>query len=236
MIQKFCFIFGLKTCSKFWNQAKALYTNDIQRLYKVASAIVNIRQQDMDLSNYIGQIASLKEEFLTLMPLTSDVGAQQTQVDKFFMVLTLIGLRPDLETLRDQILGSPSVSSLDDVFARLLRISSTQPLASDSPLDSFVLVSHTNLRGGRRSLYGLKQSPRAWFGRFSSVVQAFGMLHSTADHSVFYHHNSSGQCIYLVVYVDDIVITGSDQDGIQKLKQHLFTLFTLISPKLSETT
>ncbi|RVW88368.1 Retrovirus-related Pol polyprotein from transposon TNT 1-94 [Vitis vinifera] len=46
-----------------------------------------------------------------------------------------------------------------------------------------------------------------------------------ADHSVFYHHNSLGQCIYLVVYVDDIVITGSDQDGIQKLKQHLFTHF-----------
>ncbi|RVW85984.1 Retrovirus-related Pol polyprotein from transposon RE1 [Vitis vinifera] len=41
----------------------------------------------------------------------------------------------------------------------------------------------------------------------------------------FYHHNSLGQCIYLVVYVDDIVITGSDQDGIQKLKQHLFTHF-----------
>ncbi|RVW96428.1 Retrovirus-related Pol polyprotein from transposon RE2 [Vitis vinifera] len=59
----------------------------------------------------------------------------------------------------------------------------------------------------RRSLYGLKQSLRAWFSRFSSVVQEFGMLRSTADHSVFYHHNSLGQCIYLVVYVDDIVIT-----------------------------
>ena len=70
-----------------------------------------------------------------------------------------------------------------------------------------------------------RQSPRAWFDRFSSVVQEFGMRRSTANHSVFYHHNSSGQCIYLVVYVDDIVITGSDQDGIQKLKQHLFTHF-----------
>ena len=76
-----------------------------------------------------------------------------------------------------------------------------------------------------RSPYGLKQSPRAWFDRFSSVVQEFGMLRSTVDHSVFYHRNSSGQCIYLVVYVDDIFITGSDQDGIQKLKQHLFTHF-----------
>ena len=44
----------------------------------------------------------------------------------------------------------------------------------------------------RRSLYGLKQSPRARFGRFSSVVQEFGMLRSTTGHSVFYHHNSSG--------------------------------------------
>ncbi|RVW89896.1 Retrovirus-related Pol polyprotein from transposon TNT 1-94 [Vitis vinifera] len=97
--------------------AKGLYTNDIQRLYKVASAIVHLSQQDLDLSTYIGQIASLKEQFLTVMPLTPDVGAQQTQLDKFFMVLTLIGLRPDLEPIRDQILGSSSVPSLDDVFS-----------------------------------------------------------------------------------------------------------------------
>ena len=78
-----------------------------------------------------------------------------------------------------------------------------------------------------RSLYGLKQSPQAWFSRFSSVVQEFDMFRSTADHSVFYHHNSSVQCIYLVIYVDDIVITGSDQNGIQKLKQHLSPTFRL---------
>ena len=76
-----------------------------------------------------------------------------------------------------------------------------------------------------RSLYGLKQSPRAWFSRFSSVVQEFGMIRSAADHSVFYHHSSTGKCIYLIVYVDDIVITSTDQDGIQKLKQHLFSHF-----------
>ncbi|RVW98238.1 Retrovirus-related Pol polyprotein from transposon RE2 [Vitis vinifera] len=103
-------------------EAKGLYTNDIQRLYKVASAIVHLSQQDLDLSTYIGQIASLKEQFLTVMPLTPDVGAQQTQLDKFFMVLTLIGLRPDLDPIRDQILGSSSVPSLDDVFARLLLV------------------------------------------------------------------------------------------------------------------
>ncbi|RVW33465.1 Retrovirus-related Pol polyprotein from transposon RE2 [Vitis vinifera] len=110
-----------KTCFKFWIQAKRLYTNDIQRLYKVVSAIVHISQQNLDLSTYIGQIASLKEEFLTVMPLTPD------------------------------ILGSSSVPSLDDVFARLLRISSTQTLPSDSISDSSMLVSQTTSRGGRSS-------------------------------------------------------------------------------------
>ena len=57
------------------------------------------------------------------------------------------------------------------------------------------------------------------------MVQNFGMTRSTSDHSVFYHHTSSGQCIYLIVYVDDIVITDTNQDGIQKLKQHLFSHF-----------
>ena len=77
----------------------------------------------------------------------------------------------------------------------------------------------------RRSLYGLKQSPRAWFGKFSIVIQEFGMTRSGADHSVFYRHFAPSRCIYLVVYVDDIVITGNDQDGITDLKQHLFKHF-----------
>jgi len=72
-----------------------------------------------------------------------------------------------------------------------------------------------------RSLYGLKQSPRAWFGKFSSIVQKFGLRRSKADHSVFYKHTSPGKCIYLIVYVDDIVIIGNDTAGISQLKEHL---------------
>lgn len=39
-------------------------------------------------------------------------------------------------------------------------------------------------------LYDLKQSPQAWFGKFSFVVQAFGMKRSEADYSVLYCHTS----------------------------------------------
>jgi hypothetical protein len=73
----------------------------------------------------------------------------------------------------------------------------------------------------RRSLYCLKQSPRAWFGRFSSALPHFGMTRCEADHSVISIHSPLRKCIYLVVYVDDIVIMGNDAIGIQKLKAYL---------------
>ena len=38
----------------------------------------------------------------------------------------------------------------------------------------------------RKSLYGLKQSPCAWFGKFSEVIEKFGIQKSKYDHSIFY--------------------------------------------------
>ena len=72
----------------------------------------------------------------------------------------------------------------------------------------------------RKSWYGLKQSPHAWFGKFSQAVEKFGMKKSKTYHSVFYQ-NSSSCIILLVVYVDDIVITRSDSKGISSLESFL---------------
>ncbi|RDX84644.1 hypothetical protein CR513_34277, partial [Mucuna pruriens] len=51
------------------------------------------------------------------------------------------------------------------------------------------------------------------------VVQNFTMTRSEAYHSIFYCHSSSGKCVYLVVYMDDIVITRNDDIKISHLKQ-----------------
>ena len=75
-----------------------------------------------------------------------------------------------------------------------------------------------------KSLYGLKQNSRAWFGKSSQAVEEFGMQKSKIDHSIFYR-NSSSSIILLVVYVDDIVITGSDSKGISSLKSFLHSQF-----------
>ncbi|CAM8921688.1 unnamed protein product [Rhodiola kirilowii] len=75
-----------------------------------------------------------------------------------------------------------------------------------------------------KSLYGLKQSPRAWFSTFTAAVEKFGMEKSKSDHSVFYKQSGNG-IILLVVYVDDIVITGNNSEGIDSLKGFLQTQF-----------
>ena len=75
-----------------------------------------------------------------------------------------------------------------------------------------------------KSLYGLKQSPHAWFGKFSQAIEKFGLQKSKSDHYVFYRNSSSG-IILLVVYVNDIIITGSDSIGISSLKFFLHGQF-----------
>ncbi|MFS8003771.1 putative RNA-directed DNA polymerase [Helianthus anomalus] len=96
----------------------------------------------------------------------------------------------------------------------------------EQPLGFIVKEEASKVCKLRRSLYGLKQSPRAWFGRFSSVMEEFGMVGSTYDHSVFFRHHQ-GRRIILVVYVDDIIVTGDDEDGITKLKQFLQSQFQI---------
>lgn len=60
----------------------------------------------------------------------------------------------------------------------------------------------------RKSLYGLKQSPRVWFSRFTSSMKAFGYQQSSSDHTLFMKHNE-GKLTVLIIYVDDMTVTGN---------------------------
>ncbi|KAK8923585.1 hypothetical protein KSP39_PZI019845 [Platanthera zijinensis] len=75
-----------------------------------------------------------------------------------------------------------------------------------------------------KSLYGLKQSPRAWFDKFSKALREIGFTRSSADFSLFTYHQATGT-VLLLVYVDDIIITRDDSNDIQAVKQHLSSVF-----------
>ena len=73
----------------------------------------------------------------------------------------------------------------------------------------------------RNSLYGLKQSPRAWFERFGKAVKGHGYTQSQADHTMFYKLSIEGRIVILIVYVYDIILTGDDHDELKRLKRVL---------------
>ena len=77
-----------------------------------------------------------------------------------------------------------------------------------------------------KALYGLKQAPRAWFEKLKFTVLKWGFIESKADASLFIYscHN---QFLALLVYVDDIILTGSDLSLIDKLIKNLNTSFAL---------
>ena len=77
----------------------------------------------------------------------------------------------------------------------------------------------------RKSLYGLKQAPRAWYAKFASTLVDFGFNKSKYDASWFLHTTATG-VVFVLVYVDDIVITGTDLSLIQHLKQYLQKSFS----------
>ena len=55
----------------------------------------------------------------------------------------------------------------------------------------------------QRTLYDLKQSPRAWFGRLSLAMRKYGFQQSNSDHTLFLKRWQS-RITTLIVYVDDI--------------------------------
>ena len=78
----------------------------------------------------------------------------------------------------------------------------------------------------QRALYGLKQSPQVWFGRFSLAMKKYGFKQSNSDHTLFIKHKV-GKVTMLLVYVDDMIITGNDDEEITKLQKELATEFEM---------
>ena len=81
----------------------------------------------------------------------------------------------------------------------------------------------------QKSLYGLKQASRQWHAKLADFLKLQGYIQSKNDYNLFL--NTSGTDLTIAaVYVDDILLTGSNMAEIQTLKQHLNSrLFKLFS-------
>jgi len=79
-----------------------------------------------------------------------------------------------------------------------------------------------------KSLYGLKQASRQWNKEFTQFLAKIGFSQSKHDYSLFTKGTmSSGSFLAIIVYVDDILITGQDDHSITELKKQFHQTFTV---------
>ena len=77
-----------------------------------------------------------------------------------------------------------------------------------------------------KALYGLKQAPRAWNARFSSYLHRLGFVSTKSDASLFVYRRGK-DIAYLLLYVDDIVLTGSTPALLSRITASLKTEFPM---------
>jgi histone deacetylase 1/2 len=77
-----------------------------------------------------------------------------------------------------------------------------------------------------KAIYGLKQAPRAWYSRLSNKLISLGFVASKSDTSLFIY-NRGGIMIYILIYVDDIIVTSNDPKAVTALLADLREDFAL---------
>jgi hypothetical protein len=78
----------------------------------------------------------------------------------------------------------------------------------------------------KKSLYGLKQSPRMWYQKFDTYILGLGFLRSRVDHCVYSKHVGN-QFIYVVLDVYDMLLVGNNMDVIKNVKSKLSSKFDM---------
>lgn len=79
----------------------------------------------------------------------------------------------------------------------------------------------------KKSLYGLKQSPRQWNKKFDEFMVLHGYKRSRRDACVYTIEGSDGGLVYLLLYVDDMLLAAKEMSDIKKLKEQLESAFEM---------
>jgi hypothetical protein len=77
-----------------------------------------------------------------------------------------------------------------------------------------------------KSLYGLKQSPMMWYQNFETYILGLVFVRSRVDHCV-YSKQVGNHFIYVVLYVDDMLLVGNNMDVIKEVKSQLSSKFDM---------
>jgi hypothetical protein len=78
----------------------------------------------------------------------------------------------------------------------------------------------------KKSLYGLKQSPRMWYQKFDTYILGLGFVRRRDDHCL-YSKQVGNHFIYVVFYFDDMLLVGNNMDVIKEVISQLSSKFDM---------
>ena len=96
-----------------------------------------------------------------------------------------------------------------DVWTAFLNGVVEEEVYVEHPLDFETHVRETHVCKLDKSLYNLKQAPRTWYGRIDNFLSSLGFTKSKADSNLYYKVEE-GNPVMLVMYVDDLFLTGAN--------------------------
>ena len=77
-----------------------------------------------------------------------------------------------------------------------------------------------------KAIYGLKQAPRVWYEKLKSTLISLEYKPTRSDNSLYIKINDIG-ATYILVYVDDLIITGNSNDEIKHVTCYLHQTFSI---------
>ncbi|KAL0337632.1 UNVERIFIED_CONTAM: Retrovirus-related Pol polyprotein from transposon TNT 1-94 [Sesamum calycinum] len=109
----------------------------------------------------------------------------------------------------------------DEIFSCVVRHTSIRAVLA-LVANGFTQSGHEHLVCGlKKLLYGLKQSPRQWYKRFGSYMLQIGYKRCEYDYCVYVMSLDDGYSIFLLLYVDDILIAVKNMHDVLALKSLL---------------
>ena len=154
--------FSYQLLNSFWEQAKELYSgvNNLKRIYDLHQNYFSLSLSDLSLEDYYNKFKGVCEELNIYQPISSHVKTMKKQRYSMHVARFLSGLPKSLNTVKSQILASPNLPSLSEVFGRLQQAtlfdSSIAPFSSSSTdaLPSSDKSAFTTYTGSNRGGHG----------------------------------------------------------------------------------
>jgi len=79
----------------------------------------------------------------------------------------------------------------------------------------------------KKSLYGLKKAPRKWYLKFDRFMAEQGYSRCHSDHYVYFKKLDNGSYIIFLLYVEDMLVAGSNMQETNMLKRKLESSFAM---------